>query len=74
MPTQHHLERLAVQFSAAALKRVLPPGCDVSVEIVLFFDTANVSVAIQPGGIEIIDGYNAKLEIACYPSTFESNE
>jgi hypothetical protein len=74
MPAQHHLERLSVQFPAAELKRVLPPDCDVSVDMVLFFDTVNVSAAIPPGGIEIIGGYNAKLEITCYPSTFESGE
>jgi hypothetical protein len=74
MPAQHHLERLAVQFPAADLMRVLPSGCDVSVDIALFFDTANVSTAIPPRGIEIIGGYNAKLEITCYPSTFGSHE
>jgi hypothetical protein len=74
MPAQNHLERLAVQFPAAELKRVLPPGCDVLVDIALFFDTVNVSAAIPHRGIEIIGGYNAKLEITCYPSTFDSDE
>src|SRR5580658_2540832 len=74
MPVQHHMERLALQFPAAELKRVLPPGCDVLVDIALFFDTVNVSATIPHRGIEIIGGYNAKVEITCYPSTFERDK
>lgn len=65
---------LALQFPAAELKRVLPPGCDVLVDIALFFDTVNVSATIPHRGIEIIGGYNARLEIICYPSTIESDK
>jgi hypothetical protein len=71
-PVQQHLERLEILFPAAELKRVLPSGCEVSVDLVLFFDTYTVSTAIPRRGIEIIDAYGAELEITCYPSTFES--
>jgi hypothetical protein len=71
-PVEQHLERLEIQFPAAALKQVLPSGCDVSVDIALYFDTVNVSATIPHRGIEIIDAYGAKLEVTCYPSTFES--
>jgi hypothetical protein len=71
-PVEQHLERLEIQFPAAELKRVLPAGCDVSVDIALFFDTANVSATIPRRGIEIIDAYGAKLEVNCYPSTFKT--
>ena len=71
-PVQQHLERLEIQFPAAELKRALPPGSGVSVDVVLFFDTVNVSATIPRRGIEIIDAYNAGLEVTCYPSTFES--
>ena len=74
MPAQNQLERLAVQFPASELRQVLPPGCDVSVDIVLFFDTVNVGATILPRGIEIVDSYNANLEINCYPSTFEADK
>jgi hypothetical protein len=74
MPAQNQLERLAVQFSASELKQVLPPGCDVSIDIVLFFNTVNVSATISSRGIEIVDSYNANLEINCYPSTFEADK
>jgi hypothetical protein len=74
MPAQNQLEHLAVQFPPAELKQILPPACDVSVDIALFFDTVNVSSTISPRGIEIISSYKAKLEITCYPSTFESNK
>ena len=74
MPAQNQLERLAVQFPATELKQVLPPDCDVSVDIALFFDTVNVSSTISPRGIEIIGSYRAKLEITCYPSTFEGDK
>lgn len=69
---QQHLECLEIQFPPAELKRVLAPGCRVSVDIVLFFDTANVSATIPHRGIEIIDAYGAELEVTCYPSLFES--
>ena len=69
---QLHLERLEIQFPAAELKRILPAGCEVSVDIAVFFDTANVSATIPRRGVEIIDAYNAKLEITCYPSTLEN--
>ena len=69
---EQHLERLAVQFPPTELKGLLPPGCEVSVDVVLFFDTFTVSAAIPRRGIEIIDAYNAKLEVTCYPSMFES--
>jgi hypothetical protein len=71
-PVQEHLERLEILFPAAELKRVLPPDCQVSVDIAVFFDTKNVSASIPRRGIEIIDAYNAELEVTCYPSTFES--
>jgi hypothetical protein len=71
-PVQEHLERLEIQFPAAELKRALPPGCDVSVDVVLFFDTFTVSAAIPRRGVEIIDAYNAEFEVTCYPSTFKS--
>ena len=60
MPVQHHLEHLAVQFPATELKRVLPPDCDISVDIALFFDTANVSATIARRGIEILADYHAE--------------
>jgi hypothetical protein len=69
---QEHLERLEILFPAAELKRVLPPDCEVSVDIAVFFDTVNVSAPVPHRGIEIIDAYGAELEITCYPSTFES--
>ena len=68
---EQHLERLAVQFPATELNRVLPPGCEVAIDIALFFDTANVSLNITRRGLEIVDGYKAELEMTCYPSTFE---
>jgi hypothetical protein len=71
-PVQEHLERLEILFPAAELKRVLPGGCEVSVDVVLFFDTFTVSATIPRRGIAIINAYNAELEITCYPSTFES--
>ena len=70
-PVQEHLERLEILFPAAELKQVLPGGCEVSVDVVVFFDTFTVSAAIPRRGIEIIDAYNAKLEVTCYPTTFE---
>ncbi len=70
-PVQEHLERMEILFPAAELKRVLLRGCEVSVDVVLFFDTVNVSATIPRRGIEIIDAYSAELEVTCYPSTFE---
>jgi len=64
-----HLERLEIQFPATELRRLLPSGCEVSVDIALFFDSANVSAKISRRGMQIIDGYGAKLEVTCYPST-----
>ena len=69
---QQNLERLAVQFPPAELKRILPPECDVSVDIAIFFDTVDVSLQIPRRGLEIIDAYGAELEVSCYPSSFES--
>src|SRR5258708_7869408 len=58
-----HLERLEIQFPAAELKRALPPDCRVSVDVAVFFDTANVSATIPHRGVEIIDAYGAELEV-----------
>ena len=47
---------------------MLPAGCTVRVDIAIFFDSANVSASIPRGGIEIIDAYDADLEVTCYPT------
>jgi len=68
---QEHLENLKVQFPPDELQRLLPAGCTVNVDIAIFFDTANVSASISRAGIEIMDAYNAALEVTCYPSDFK---
>ena len=64
---QDHLERLERRFPPADLQRTLPSGCTLSVDVALFFESAFVSATIAPRGIEIINCYDAKLEITCYP-------
>lgn len=65
---QDHLEDLKVRFPPSELRTVLPAGCTVRVDIAIFFDSANVSASIPRGGIEIIDAYDADLEVTCYPT------
>jgi len=66
-----HLENLRVQFPPDELLRLLPAECTVYVDIAVFFDTANVSANISRADIEIIDAYNAALEVTCYPTRFK---
>jgi hypothetical protein len=70
-PLQEHLERLQVQFPPQELLRALPSGCELCVDVAVFFDTANVGVAVSRKALEIVLRYQADLEISCYPSDFE---
>jgi hypothetical protein len=68
---EDHLERLEIQFPAAELKQALPPDCNVWVDIALFFDSAYVSASLSRRAMQIVDSYDAQLEITCYPSKFD---
>jgi hypothetical protein len=43
----------------------------VQVDVALFFDTVNVSAALSRRGVQIVDNYNAELEVTCYPSKYD---
>src|SRR5580700_7895408 len=60
---QEHLESLKIQFPPHELQRLLPMDCAVLVDVAIFFDTVNVSTEVPRVGIEIIDAYNAALEV-----------
>jgi hypothetical protein len=67
-PVRDHLEHLNIKLPPSELRALLPADCTVCVDIAIFFDTANGSASIPRRGMEIIDGYNADLEVTCYPS------
>jgi len=73
-PIDKHLESLAVQFPPAELARMLPPESEVLVDDAVFFDTVNMSATYSPHAIQIIQSYNAGLEVTCYPSRFDAKE
>jgi hypothetical protein len=64
---QDHLENLKARFPPTELVALLPADCTVSIDIAIFFDTANVSLSVPRRGMEIANSYNAALEVTCYP-------
>jgi hypothetical protein len=71
---EEHFERLEAQFPAKDLRSVLPPDCEVGIDIVLFFNTMTVSAHITRTVLNIIEAYQAVVEITCYPTDFERDE
>jgi hypothetical protein len=65
-PVQEHLENLKAQFPPGELRALVPAECGVYIDIVIFFDTVNVSLSIPRPGMEIVDSYDAALEITAY--------
>jgi hypothetical protein len=65
-----HLENLAIQFPAKELIPRLSENCEVCVDIVVFFDTVDVSAHLSALDITIVNSYGAALDVTCYPSTF----
>jgi hypothetical protein len=68
------LESLAREFAPKELRQVLPPECEATINIAILFDTYTVSALIPRRGTQIIDSYNARLELLCYPTDFGAQE
>jgi hypothetical protein len=66
-PVQEHLESLKAQLPPGEIHALLPAECAVRIDIVILFDTVNVSLSIPRRGMEIVESYNAALEVTSYP-------
>lgn len=63
-----HLASLVAQCPPEVLSRgTFPRDCKRNINLAVFFDTANVSISVEPEHQEVVTAYQAALEINCYP-------
>ena len=71
---QEHLKNLNLRYPPSDLSRRLPTGCEVIVDVAIFFDTINITADLSPQAIQLIQSYRARLEISCYPSELATDD
>jgi hypothetical protein len=66
-----HFEDLESQFPPTELVSRLPPNCEASIDVAVFFDTFTVSADLSRKAVAIANAYSACLDVTCYPTSFE---
>jgi hypothetical protein len=71
LPIEEHLKDLATRFPPRELQRVLPSNCCVDINIGVLYNADEivaVGLVLTRATIEIVNAYQATIEIRCYPT------
>jgi hypothetical protein len=69
-----HFRDIASRLPARMLQEqnLISADLKICVTIAVYFDTAMSSINLPPECMDIAKSYNSAVEVACYPSSFES--
>ena len=71
-----HFRDIASSLPARMLQQqnLISVDVKICVNVAVYFDTAMSAVNLPPECMDIAKSYNSAIEVACYPSSFESRK